>query len=153
MNIDNIKATIKTMRAHKGHFNMSDWFDFNGLEDDDNKHLEIPLGEAINHCGTSACIAGFAVLTANPKKSWMETYSIPDDAAEFFELDSYTARRIFQPDAIPHPSDPESCRWYQPLLINQVSDAIPVLEHLITTGEIDWTKSPAYERFLQGEDL
>lgn len=71
-------------------------------------------------CGTSACIAGHALLMFDPKAIFI------GDAEPILGLDAARANALFKPKNWDHPK------------YNNRRRAARVLRHLATTGNVDW---------------
>ncbi len=127
MNVENIRKTIDAIRAEKiARFDMSNWC----VEK--------------NHCGTAACIAGFAALidtdhVKSPRGDRWSFFAIGDSqidaniryvdevAQDFLGLTTDQAHDLFMPDIL-----------RVPLREVSAENAIKVLENLIETGDVDW---------------
>lgn len=118
MNIDNINATIETIKHNqKLSFFMGDWI--GNYED---------LTTPENECGTACCLAGYAAITKNGGEVDFHQ-DVYEDAKTFLGLDDDTADALFVPG-----------RGYIDETDKDV--AISVLEHLRDTGGILWQTLP-----------
>lgn len=88
--------------------------------------------EVSNHCGTAACIAGWAHVKFDPTNT---SYCYSDDVAQpLLGLSDDAAEALFYP-AGTEMSDGQSGYMATP------TQAANVLDHLIQTGEVDWGKA------------
>jgi hypothetical protein len=156
VNVENIDKTIARIRQNQNfRFNMKNWGAMINNEDEmvDQEHF----------CGTSACIAGFAVLAAEKypiKKVTNQNGVVLDmmdigttwaseqndiflrDGAEILGLSLAQANTLFMPfstlvydeDTKEYPRSPDYFKA-------TADQAITVLEYLKETGIVDWSKS------------
>jgi hypothetical protein len=137
LNRDNIDKVIARIRKNKEFvFNMGSWgrptINKDGQFIDDNGDVTTE-----HPCGTAACIAGFCVVVKhNDMIPWDRHTGV--EGREFLGLEEDQANRLFLPEF-----DNEGRYFggvesnYRPM--NSTADeAIRVLEHLKTTGEVDW---------------
>lgn len=75
------------------------------------------------HCGTTGCIAGWAVVAVSP--DWFCPGGVMLRAEQVLELSKHQAACLF----LPAVED-----WYAV----KRAHAITVLKHLLATGEVDW---------------
>jgi hypothetical protein len=154
VNIENIDKTIARIRQNQNfRFNMSSWGGAISHHDEttDQEHF----------CGTSACIAGFAVLASgkypikkqvNDKGVTLDVLDIPvmmsqhedlflRDGAELLGLSRRQAVALFTPWRTTVWDD-EGKAYAGPDYFKATEDeGIAVLEHLKTTGIVDWSVS------------
>jgi hypothetical protein len=152
LNIAAIDATIARIRANQNFkFNMRDWGVSGAMNLDDDGHF----------CGTSACIAGFAVIADGKYKirkvqqvlhdevievdaidSQGFTLDISKEGKNILGLDQDTADRLFIPDRASVYDEKNNILLDGPNFFSATADqAIAVLEHLRDTGELDWSVS------------
>ena len=153
VNVDAINATIARIRQNQNFkFNMNDWGSSGSVQTNDDGHF----------CGTSACIAGFAVLTAHPESVYKinrriyvgdgkydvaeidaisGNVSFAREGAEILGLTRSQANALFLPDG--RGFETETGQWKTgPDFYSATEDqGIAVLEHLRDTGIVDWTVS------------
>jgi hypothetical protein len=136
MNVENIRALAARLRAPatQGHFNMGMFLSF----------IDKPtnLARDIHTCGTTACIAGYAVLLAEPTLMVRDQGPFCDDycegdyapsnshrgplwvkAADWLGIDDDAAEKLF----VSHTSASTT-----------PEQAAQVLDHLIETGNVNW---------------
>lgn len=88
------------------------------------------------HCGTAACIAGFAWAASNgyrdsiPNSDHFHAFDTETEAAAFLGLGRQQRTDLFFPEYAalnfsPYHATPEQ--------------AVAVLNHLLATGEVDWS--------------
>lgn len=125
MNVDNIRRLAARLREPDAaaHFDLSDWI---SVQDDG---IDMTLGQAINNCGTVACIAGWACVLANPELSVSDAdepagFNIMDTARDFLGLDPFEAHSLFVPTGHVYAAT--------------AAQAADVLDHLAETGEVVW---------------
>lgn len=126
MNTNNIRLIRNDILAHADHFHMRNWMsgDQPGMD----------RSTFLHKCGTSACIAGFCAL----RQFEGDVYSIVRYnrvGREFLGLDEAAADYLFQGDGgndYPHHTS-------RAMLATAVQ-AARVLNHLLRTGKVDWTK-------------
>ncbi len=132
---DNIRLVRDMILAHPTQFDMGTL-----VGGDPNDDAEATLGGLAHPCGTVACIAGWAAYAAG--YHGREGGRIEHTAAEFlgvqFDIGDLiiggVAGRLFYPDM---PEDPEAPGPY----VATAEQAARVLDHLIETGEVDWSKA------------
>lgn len=82
------------------------------------------FGPVLHNCGTAACVAGWAMALfaprARPARVW-------NKAAELLGLDPGQAHELFEPDG-----------YWIPDAYSRIQ-AVATLDHLIKTGEVQWT--------------
>lgn len=120
MNRENILKVADAIESHSipdlG-FNMSLWIDRKpGPEDDRSGH----------NCGTTACIAGWAVAVMNGGVIPEVGVPIQDDAEKYFGLNWTDGEDLFVNWVGKSPTPAE---------------AVIVLRHLAETGEVDWDRA------------
>lgn len=111
MNIEAIDKTIDAIRRHeelKIHFDMGSW-------------------QEHHTCGTSCCVAGFAVIAKRGTDHNLSSEEIERDAKIYLGLTTRQSISLFYPST-------EEGNGFEA----QVPDAIAVLEHLKNTGVADW---------------
>ncbi|MBO9589572.1 hypothetical protein [Devosia sp.] len=90
-----------------------------------------------HHCGTTACIAGWAIAIEHQLtgESLLEEITrrpvVSDAAASFLGIDGHQASDLFFAGSHPEHSD----NW--PAISAEA--AVRTLRHLAATGEVDWT--------------
>lgn len=83
----NVHDTLNLMRAvSEEHFDMRHWFKVEGDDDREFMSLDDADEVSITACGTTACLAGFAVLAGAP--------TFPDPAPEDWSTVSYAGRAV-----------------------------------------------------------
>ena len=105
-----------------------DAFDYVYGEDEDGDEGLIGIRTPEHTCGTAACIGGWAVMqlardlgvTVIPTE-----WGIGSAAARYLGLDSTQADRLFHPSYLSERTQAE---------------ALATLNHLIATGEVEWTR-------------
>jgi hypothetical protein len=140
MNIDQIKYFFRRLRLanvierNPDHFDMATFFGGETVSTDRwKKIIDEPLGQAIKHCGTTACIAGWACVLADPATSWMEYGNPQKIAAEYLGLE-------YRPGA----ADRLFYKWSA-----DSEMAAECLRNLAFTNEVDWeAKLPTWKRLL-----
>jgi len=100
-------------------FDMDDYLVWNKC--DGPSRYNMPIGKAVNICGTAACIAGWAQALFDP-----DTPQDEDIAARLLGLNSTQASALFIPDS-------------RGVLTR--AQAVATLDHYLATGEIDWAKA------------
>lgn len=150
INKTNIRRVIDQIKAEPKRFNMSVYVGTLNPdpEDDIYPHVEDEGHDTsvlAKSCGTVACIAGWAAYLAQPNKPPTSTAHMTEIAAEFLGLSAPNAvdlgedhnetDRLFfgwLPDRYDRPNG---------LSLDAIApeQAIKVLEHLIDTGEVDWS--------------
>ena len=118
-NVENIRRVIDAIRTGDGHpeigFNMRTFTP------------EPQYDYSDRGCGTAMCIGGWAFTLATGRRGTEGDDFEP--AVEWLGLDDYRAETLFYPNGMEG--------W------NATADhAIAVLEHLIATGEVDWSALP-----------
>ncbi len=119
MNKRNILKVAKAIEQHSKRtlgFNMSLYFS-DGLPD-----------KSGHHCRTTACVAGWTIAVAKPRKRRVWYNRLVDDASEFLGLDLGTAEDLFLVG--------ESRQMLASVL---PFEAVAVLRHLAKTGRVDWS--------------
>lgn len=97
-------------------FNMDDYLVWDGPEN----LYSMPIGRAVNVCGTAACIAGWTQVIFDPDRE------LDDDLARVaLGLTHPQAEALFMPSG-----DRDKLTRKQ---------AVTVLDHYLATGEIDWS--------------
>lgn len=150
INKTNIRRVIDQIKAEPKRFNMSVYVGTlnSDPEDDIYPHVEDEGHDTTvlaKSCGTVACIAGWAAYLAQPGRPPASTSHMMEIASEFLGLpeprvaalgDDYndTDRLFFGwlPDRLDRPNG---------LSLDAIAPemAVKVLEHLIDTGEVDWS--------------
>lgn len=100
-----------------------------------------------HHCGTVACIAGYAFAIKHPRTSAAKIRAIEErtggdadddpiveEARDFLGITPDESEALFFPDAY----DPDLILHNLP-----AEQAVAVLRHLAETGEVDWSVKPA----------
>lgn len=128
MNTENILKLAALLRSQaEQHFNMQTWLSANREYLGTNR----PIGKLVRTCGTTACIAGWAVVMDKPDAEFLSygqtVYSIPNMAREILGLEVDLSADLFSPDH--YMIDYKK-------VTNEV--AADVLEHLAETGEVVW---------------
>ena len=95
---------------------------------------EAPIGELINNCGTTACIAGHAHVLFAPMNAWVDI-DFPQ-SCELLGIDDRRAYDLFRHFYIP---TKDGKREVTNL------DAAKVLRNHVETGEVDWSVCEGYE--------
>lgn len=85
-----------------------------------------PYPEA-SECGTAACIGGWGRLVLGDLPVTLLTFG-----EEAFGLTAHQAGALFYPNYVGD---------FSPMLEATPSHAVRVLDHLIETGEVDWSKA------------
>lgn len=118
MNIENIRL-VRNVIANlpPERFNMNYWAAYVENEDDVENIVEV-----LHNCGTVACIGGWTNAIFGDETE--STY----DAAKHLGLSDRTAHSLFYPWGISKSFDEIT-----------IDEAIQVLDHLIETGEVDWS--------------
>jgi len=113
---------LDPVTGHRARFFMGSWC---GLSDE---------------CGTPACMAGHAVLLADPVGFWTGDvhgrWAIPIVAARWLGLDSRSAEQLF------HGYDNRG--WVYAFEHIRLSEAIETLRRLRATGRVDWSHADGY---------
>jgi len=124
MNIERIKKLAEVLRSPvaQDHFDMSDYFFW-----DLNVEMDEKVSEAIHKCGTTACIAGWAVTIFAPDTKVNCGSEIHSMAQELLDLTTAQAVTLFLPESMKAINN-----------INPVT-AAKVLDDLAETGEVMWT--------------
>ncbi len=97
----------------------------------------LPDGTALVQCGTSGCIAGYAVALYEPKSFTRDNECrLEDLAAEILGLSFTESKDLFfaRTDGQPFLNEGES------LCTIKADHAARVLEHFALTDEIDWSQ-------------
>lgn len=81
------------------------------------------IGGRLNHCGTSACIAGWTLAVLSPN-SRADGWDIPAEASHLLGLSNW--RGLFIPDNLNYRTQ---------------AQAVRVLDILLETGEVDWERA------------
>jgi hypothetical protein len=124
------KSRLRQLAAHlrlpqtADHFSMNEYLS-PGLDDYDfdEEALTTPA-KTLEQCGSYGCIAGHAVLLADPNGPTGEIYS---RAREWLELDPEQAFTLFRPDE-------DVFDWDR--ITNLI--AADVIDQLVKTGEVRW---------------
>jgi hypothetical protein len=122
---DEAKANIKLVRdtieaLDPSRFNMALW----NTSDFYNKGF----GDLVHQCGTCGCIGGWTEAVLVPDK----TFQNDAVTATMLGLSSYEAWKLFYPRGLP---DWSGGHWSNIL----PKHAVQVLDHLLETGEVDWS--------------
>jgi hypothetical protein len=136
MNVDNILKLAEVLEsdAAAAHFNMGEWFHHDG---DHALPLGVTVAEAIQDCGTVACIAGWAVVAFHSAEELRDVnFDLAAIAANDLGLSSYRAMEIFTPGSAPHVVECDL-----PVYHATPKQAAKLLRHLAATGEIDWREA------------
>ncbi len=89
-----------------------------------------------HHCGTVACIAGWANLLEDAAKYRDESINHPREAARLLMLDDNTAFELFSGFGTEHyPNYDEDDEEY---LNVTTAHAVAVIRHLAETGDVKW---------------
>lgn len=132
MNIENINKLIDHLRkTDPKSFDMGDWL--SGYPHRKEAAEVLAAMEKRGGCGTSACIAGHAVILEAAENGAVYDMDLTDPeygAINWLGLNSGQAAILF------YRCDPE----VKPL------DAVVVLEHLRDSGVVDWSLSPHLKR-------
>lgn len=126
MNTHKILALAALLRSQAAvdHFNMDFWINQNG-----NQEKGESIGKAIHTCGTTACMAGWAVIMDSPDFQINDEDFISDKARDILGLGLALSGPLFMPAA--------GLINYR-LITNEI--AAGVLEKLAATGEVHWPK-------------
>jgi hypothetical protein len=118
--------------AAERHFDMANWFEHTGLH---SLPGNMPVGKAIQDCGTVACIAGWAVAVHEPKLKLCDAPvgAVFERAKKLLGLDELVAKYLFLPASAPH-VDENFLNVYGA----NPKQAARVVRHLVETGEVDW---------------
>lgn len=128
MNLENMRRLAARLRSPSAedHFDLTMYAYVLGT---------LPLGQEIHTCGTTMCMAGFAVAIADPKAnrhkytcySKYRENSYHRVAAEWLEIDEATADALFSPD--------DGDVSYGDVTREIAAD---VIDHLAQTGDVVW---------------
>jgi hypothetical protein len=78
-------------------------------------------GQFVTNCGTTACVGGWTLAVLDPEHS---IFGAPVRAAELLGIDRSEARELF----------------YGGICVSaEQRQAVAVLDHLLATGEVDWS--------------
>lgn len=128
---------ITTLRDHIAalppeKFNLGSWF---------SSPVKLPTAGAFHKCGTSACIAGWALVLFAPDEP-LYMVDVPNDAAEILGLTNEQANDLFTPERADYAGEDDRPGGVlpDPLWLGDVTNeqAVKVLDHLIATGEVRW---------------
>lgn len=105
------------------------------------KHFDMgTYGSGIeNECGTVACIAGHAFIMAFGERDLLRSNNINARAQEFLGLSLSDALDLFVPVLVK-----DSKGNFHPIIDEKgigPEHAVKVLEHLLETGTVDWSKA------------
>jgi hypothetical protein len=84
---------------------------------------------SLRHCGTTACIAGWAAIVAGGGNVPLDGF-MPDphgDAQTYFGLDPHDSSSLFLP--------------LEGAFVATPAQAVRCLRHLAATGEVDWPRA------------
>lgn len=139
MNKERLLELADLLESEKvvGHFDMDYFFKSYNLSVPTHTH-KLGAAEALNVCGTVACIAGWAVAAFNPK---LQGFQIDYEqiAADLLGLRYEQADRLFTPSDNGDDCDPED-EDRSPYAAS-AKQAAKVVRHLAETGEVDWSKA------------
>jgi hypothetical protein len=110
------------------HFNLGEWF---AVEGDSVDSADEPVSVLIKKCGTTACIAGWAVAMFMPDKSYGSAFFF-ENGKEALELNYNEARALFL--GIDLAETTGMC-----MMDVTPIQAASVIRHLVDTGEVDWS--------------
>jgi hypothetical protein len=121
-NAENIRLVIEAIRTGDGHpeigFNMYEYTPVDDVPDQSGRG-----------CGTAMCIGGWAyTLSTGEPANTDRRYGIRDIAADYLGLTIPDAGTLFYAEGAGQSTDDITA-----------DRAIAVLEHLIETGEVDWS--------------
>jgi hypothetical protein len=138
VNVENIKLVrdhIASLPPER--FNMQCYVGLRGDDDEDGPSIRDFEPEGATNltalegsCGTCACIAGWTLALLNPDDPQSERPIM--DAGMALGLDETAAARLFEPNN----HDPG---FRNLLFFVRQDEAVAVLDHLIATGEVDWS--------------
>jgi hypothetical protein len=146
LNKDAIDKTIARIRKNQNFkFNMGDWGASGSPNFDENDH----------YCGTSACIAGFAVLAdgapvETSERRWdgkllqvdvIDQIGIAKSARDILGLEYDEAQALFMPNCAVVEKGNGTIIYGPDCYTATEDQGIRVLEHLRDTGEVNWRVS------------
>lgn len=128
MNVENLRILATKLREPEvaSHFNMGEW-----ILPGSGANEKTPLSALATHCGTVACIAGWAAIIAQPETAWLEVWE-RKVAKDFLDLTDEQAAELFVPRSSLVRYD-----GVTPLM------AAAVVDYLADTGEVDWSVAQA----------
>lgn len=145
INKTNIRRVIDQIKAEPKRFNMGVYIGEvdpvdPGQINEDHGHDTSVLRTS---CGTVACIAGWAAYLARPDKPPASTSHMLELASDFLGVEPAETHpcRNTQGDMLFYGWMPGGFQRPNDLLLSDIAPekAIKVLEHLIDTGEVDWS--------------
>ena len=86
--------------------------------------------ESVRECGTTACLAGWCLVVFSPNGSAFIGAGVPEQASDILGLDVDQKASLFWPPGYIGNRIPRT-----------PTQAANVLDHLIQTGEVDWSKA------------
>jgi hypothetical protein len=146
MNKENLLKLAEVLEspAAEAHFNMATWLDHFGAHALDLS--SIPIKDALEDCGTVACIAGWAARLAKPN-AVIKPGDIESIAKEFLGFaDTSPGFSTETAEAVERGELLECCKSDDLFVPNSTymkkataKDAAKVVRHLVETGEVDWS--------------
>jgi hypothetical protein len=150
VNVENVQKLIDLLKAlPEEKFSMPDWLERKGLgtpsfaatQVEEYKKFFEPVyktpEEVIHNCGTAGCIGGWAGVIMKKERNekltfkgaWSTAHYGQEDVADWLGIGYSAGYTLFHADGGPRVM-PEVRRVH----------AIRVLEHLLATGQVDWSE-------------